>query len=131
MIGTPIQLPFSAINKIAEAVKLAETATDLEFRTQYKISRLGNHIEPMTKSYAKLKAQITRKYQASEQTKEDVAELQKASDDAEAMLEEVTMPEFLMSEFVSVDKGKEKLKVSQAFLNRMFPYITDDIVEKK
>jgi hypothetical protein len=129
MIGKPYDLTLPEIIKIAEAVKLAENATDLDFKTGYKIARLGDAVDKPVKTYTKLKTAATRTFQESEKTQDDVKTLQQVTDAIETQVEPIHIPEFSLSEFYYSEKDKEKkgkLKVPQGFLNRMIRYITEE-----
>jgi hypothetical protein len=133
MIGQPYILELNEINKIAEGVKLAEAATDLEFKTSYKLSRLNYQITPAQKAYSKLKTQATRTYQASEKKQEDLEKLNASADGLETQEETIYIPEFALSEFVYDDKAptekKGKLKIPQAALNRLIRFVKDDLTK--
>lgn len=126
MFGKPTTVTYSKINIIAEAVKQAETATELSFKTSYKLARLSSHLEEFTKMYKKVKATIVKTFQESTQGKADVSKLHADSDEIENMEETILMPEFLMSEFISGEGDKKKYLVSQSFLNKMVNFIEDD-----
>lgn len=136
MLGEPKTITLEKILTISEAIKLAETAKDLDFKTGFKLARLGDAISGPVKEFNKQKKVLLQKLNDSEQKQSDINAYQEAIENLlETIQETIAIPSFTLSEFVYTDKSNaeqlNKLKVTQKFLNLFFPFITDDLISKK
>lgn len=134
MLGEPILMTVNKVLKLAEAVKLSERAEALNFKTSYKLGRLGDQVEDALKHFNKESKRLREEFTVAGQTPETTQRYEKDMNELLELEETVYLPKFVLSEFVYNDKTdpanlKDKMKVPQKFINIMVAYLDDDLVK--